>query len=95
MHATHSPKCRQEALKSISSVLNVAGKKSVKYYEQLFSICKTIILAKYSSEEEMLMLACAITCLSNLVYTMDETLQKELLGNLGEVNGRVLEFIKV
>lgn len=32
--------------------------------------------------------------MSNLLYSMDETLQKQLLGNLGDINQRILALIK-
>jgi len=95
MNTTPNLKCRQEALRAVSSVLNAAGKKSVTYYESLFTITRNIIMSQCRSEEELQVLACAITCLSNLVFSMEEPLQQQLLGNLGEVNGRILECIKV
>lgn len=42
----------------------------------------------------MLVLASAITGLSNLVYSMDETLQSQVLGSLGDINVRVLTILQ-
>jgi len=42
----------------------------------------------------MQVLACAISCLSNLVYSMDEGLQQQALNNLGDINTRILALIK-
>jgi len=46
------------------------------------------------SEEEMQVLGCAITCMSNLIYSMEEDLQKNALASLGDINGHILNLLK-
>lgn len=42
----------------------------------------------------MILMSSAISCLSNLVYSMEESMQQQLLGNLGDINQRILKLIK-
>lgn len=42
----------------------------------------------------MQVLGCAITCMSNLVYSMEEDLQKNALQSLGDINTRILHLLK-
>lgn len=46
------------------------------------------------SEEEMQVLGCAITCMSNLVYSMEDELQKNALQSLGDINNYILNLLK-
>lgn len=81
-------------MKAISAILSEAGKKSLQYYEQLFSLNKNIILGQAKSDEEMQVVGCAITCMSNLVYSMEDELQKTALNSLGEINQRIMYLLK-
>ena len=39
------------------------------------------------------MLGCAITCMSNLIKSIEEDLQKNALASLGEINGLILHLL--
>jgi len=93
MIKTTNIKCKVETMKTIASVLNVAGKKSVLFYERLFNISKNIIMSEYKTNEDMILVSSALHCLSNLIYSMDETLQRNALGSLNDINERVLSLI--
>lgn len=93
MNSCSNIKCKKEALKAISCILSEAGKKTIQYYEQLFSLNKNLIMTPAQSEEEMQVLGCAITCMSNLLFSMDEELQTNALASMGEVNTRILHLL--
>jgi len=93
MNKTHNIKIKVETMKTIASVLNVAGKKSVLFYERLFYISKNIIMNEYKTNDDMILVSSSLHCLSNLIYSMDEILQRNALGNLNEINERVLSLI--
>ena len=46
------------------------------------------------SEEEMQVLGCAITCMSNLIKSIEEDFQKNALASLGKINGLILHLLK-
>ena len=39
------------------------------------------------------MLGCAITCMSNLIKSIEEDLQKNALASLGDINGLILHLL--